>query len=415
MKFQYIILAALLTSTATLSSCFKEDVNEALGTVNPEISIYTLRNFYKTNTVNLNKNNLEGAKYTAGVVISEKEGNNLPENVLAIQSDWRGNTRGLLVRLNNVDQYAFGDSIQIDLENSKLIKEQNRLILDATEVAPKVLATGIKKSYRSVTINTLNERFAEFESTLVNITADVDPEPSINTTFAGTKQIIDGDGNKLNLVTEENASFANVKIAPSATFQGIALGSDNGPELRLQKSADMMYPSGKLYQGWPETFEEPDTLKGGYAALPVQLSTGTWLFDQSMLGTTAGRDRIVSGKNAVRFQQNLNRSAYLQMEFDVPNGASKVTLWYGAYYTDRSSTFQLEYSIDQGKTWTLVDAPISDAHPTSESLVAKQAVFLLNINQPVRFRINKLGLGTSSNTISNGRLGIDDIAIYQGY
>ena len=415
MKFQYIILAALITTTATLSSCIKEDVNESLGTINPEISIYTLRNFYKTNTVNLDKNNLEGAKYTAGVVISEKEGNNLPDNVIAIQSDWRGNTRGLLVRVNNADQYALGDSIQIDLENSKLVKEHNRLILEVNQGSPKVLATGITKSYRSVTINALNERFAEFESTLVNITADVDPEPSSSTTFAGTKQIIGGDGNKLNLVTEQDASFANAKIAPSATFQGIALGSDNGPELRLQKSADMMYPSGKLYQGWPETFENPDTLKAGYAALPVQLSTGKWLFDQSMLGTTAGRDRIVSGKNAVRFQQNLNRSAYLQMEFDMPNGASKVTLWYGAYYTDRSSTFQLEYSIDQGKTWTLVDAPVSDAHPTSESLVAKQAVFLLNINQPVRFRINKLGLGTSSNTISNGRLGIDDIAIYQGY
>ena len=415
MKFQYIILAALLTSTATLSSCFKEDINEALGTINPEISIYSLRNFYKSNTVNLDKGTLEGAKYTAGVVISDREGNNLPKNVIAIQSDWRGNTRGLLVKLNNADQYAFGDSIQIDLENSKLIKDQNRLILEVSQGSPKVLASGISKSYRSVAINTLKDRFTEFESTLVNITADIEPEPSSSTIFAGTKQIIDGEGNKLNIVTEANASFANEKIAPSATFQGIALASTNGPELRLQKSADMMYPSGRLYQGWPETFEQPDTLKAGYAILPVQLSTGTWLFDQSMLGTTLGRDRIVSGNNAVRFQQNLNRSSYLQMEFDVPNGASKITLWYGAYYTDRSSTFQLGYTIDQGETWKLVDAPITDAHSTSVSLVAKQAVFLVDIKQPVRFRINKLGLGTSLNSVSNGRLGIDDIAIYQGY
>jgi hypothetical protein len=43
----------------------------------------------------------------------------------------------------------------------------------------------------------------------------------------------------------------------------------------------------------------------------------------------------------------------------------------------------------------------------------KQATFEMNITGPVRFRINKLGLGASSPTVFNGRLGLDDIAIYK--
>jgi len=103
------------------------------------------------------------------------------------------------------------------------------------------------------------------------------------------------------------------------------------------------------------------------------------------------------------------------MNFDVPNGASKVTFWYGAYYTDRASSFKLEYSQDQGQTWMQVGEVISDAHSTAESLQAKQAVFMMNIQGPVRFRIYKLGLGTSNNTVNNGRLGVDDFSIFKSY
>ncbi len=147
----------------------------------------------------------------------------------------------------------------------------------------------------------------------------------------------------------------------------------------------------------------------------VSFPTGQWNLYQAILGTTAGRDRIVSGKNAIRMQQNLSVDGYVQMNFDVPNGASKVTLWYGSYYTDRSCTFKLEYSTDGGTTWKQTGEPISDAHTTTESMNSKQAVFLMNIQGPVRFRVTKLGLGTSNNVINNGRLGLDDIAIYKSY
>lgn len=190
-------------------------------------------------------------------------------------------------------------------------------------------------------------------------------------------------------------------------------------QLRLQAAEDLAFPSGKIYSGWPESFEDPSHPKGSYNMPEIDnnvvFGTGEWHLYQSIIGNTAGRDRIVSGQNAIRFQQNRSDDEYLQMNFDVPDGASKVTLWYGSYYTDRSSTFTLEYSIDQGETWHVVGEPISDAHSTAESANAKQAVFLMDIKQPVRFRVNKKGLGTSNNLISNGRLGVDDIAVFKSY
>lgn len=104
------------------------------------------------------------------------------------------------------------------------------------------------------------------------------------------------------------------------------------------------------------------------------------------------------------------------MNYDLPKGASKVTLWYGAYYTDASSTWELEYSTDAGQTWASASEKFADAAPTSQGLTPKMATILLDIRVPVRFRIKKLGLGpTSIPRIYNGRLGIDDFAVYQNY
>jgi hypothetical protein len=107
-------------------------------------------------------------------------------------------------------------------------------------------------------------------------------------------------------------------------------------------------------------------------------------------------------------QQQLNFDAYVQMNFDLPNGASKVTFSYGAYYTDASSTFRLEYSQDGGTTWQITGAPLSDASDAS-----KVAIFLMDIKGPVRFRVNKLGLGpTNGVDVFNGRLSIEDFSVF---
>ncbi|MNY09877.1 hypothetical protein D3C86_1428230 [compost metagenome] len=108
-------------------------------------------------------------------------------------------------------------------------------------------------------------------------------------------------------------------------------------------------------------------------------------------------------------QKNLSIPALLQMNFDLPNGASKVTLVYGAYGTEPSSTWRLEYSQDAGTTWKAAGENVTDA-----SAVAKSVTFNLNIQGNVRFRVNKLGLGVSNVPfLLNGLLNIDSFTVYQ--
>ncbi|TCV10855.1 hypothetical protein EDC17_103117 [Sphingobacterium alimentarium] len=409
-----------ILATTMLTSCLKEDENYSIGTSNPETSLFTIRNIYNNAEVRLNQENLSEAKYFKGLVVSNKDGKNLPSNYVAVQNTWRSQTRGILIEVDNGTQLNFGDSVLVNVESATLTTADNMLLLKGVAKDKfQVINSGNTVKSTPVSISALQNNFANFESTYVDVTADLENEPAPGTPLKGNKVLVDGDNNKLNLFTADDASFANEVVAPSATFIGIPFKQNNEIQLRLQSYQGMAYPSGRIYSGWPESFENNDIPKGSYnmAAINnnVNFQTGQWHLFQSIIGDTQGRDRIVSGTQAIRFQQNLSVPALLQMNFDVPNGASKVTLWYGAYYTDRSSSFKLEYSQDQGATWTQLGETISDAHTTSQSLNAKQAVFLMNIEGPVRFRITKLGLGTSSNTVSNGRLGIDEISVFRSY
>lgn len=147
------------------------------------------------------------------------------------------------------------------------------------------------------------------------------------------------------------------------------------------------------------------------AAVPdntLTFPSGPWKLFQSILGNTSGRDRY-TGAQGIRMQQGLSVPAVVEMKFDLPNGASKVTLIYGAYYTDAASSWQLEYSQDQGRTWRQTGPVVTDAGNWQRSIT-----FLMTLTGPVRFRINKLGLGVSNPpAVLNGRLGLDDIAIYE--
>jgi hypothetical protein len=93
------------------------------------------------------------------------------------------------------------------------------------------------------------------------------------------------------------------------------------------------------------------------------------------------------------------------MHFDVPDGASKVTVFYGRYGADARSQIRLESSINGGTTWTIVGNPIT----VNADKEFRQATWMVNFTGPVRFRINKLGTGTTN----NGRLSLDDFAIYK--
>ncbi|NIG56485.1 DUF5689 domain-containing protein [Chitinophaga sp. Cy-1792] len=421
MKRFYI--PALLLAVMPFMGCLKKDTNYAHGTLSPLASIEVLRSVYKGQDIQVSTDNLSGAYQIAGVVVSDNRGNNLPAGTFALQNYGRGKMRGIFISLgeNAAVKYTAGDSLIVNVDGATLRNFQGALqLVNVNADKIQLIKQNIKPAMRSISMSELSKNFSSYEATLVQLDGGFQWRPAATDVYSGMKAITDGIDSTLFLRTLGTAVFAGEKIPASASFTGIPMyynskanvtDSTTSKTFALRTIADVSNQSGPLYNTFPEDFENPPAAsKGSYAAADVTLKTGLWRLDQAILGDTKDRDRFnPAGKQCIRMQQNLTTSAYVMMKFDLPNGASKVTLSYGSYFTDASSSWTLESSIDQGTTWQRVGDTIRNAGP-----VAQKATFLMDLQQPVRFRINKLGLGATNGTnILNGRLSIDDIAVYE--
>ena len=425
MKNHFLASLLILLTLAT-TSCLKDNPDYAAGAPSPNVALDDLRRLYQGSSVVLEPAQLSGAHQVVGLVISDAAGGNVPggPGTIVVQNKRRGVVRGIIIPISGTaPTLAVGDSVVVDIKGATLAQSAGALRLEGiTADQVRKVSSGNTVVARDITISTLLADVSAYDGTLVRITgASITPLPVSGDTYAGTKTLADGSNNRLALHTETTAAFATRRLPASATFVGIAVGALDAaqaaaPQLWLRTAADAVDPSGPIYTGFPESFEAvPQATKGSYdmntTAVPdntVQFGTGRWKLYQAILGNTSGRDRY-TGTQGIRLQQGLTVPAVVEMKFDLPNGATKVTLLYGAYYTDAASSWKLEYSQDQGATWTQTGPVISDAGNWQRSVT-----FLLNISGPVRFRINKLGLGASNPpSVLNGRLGLDDIAIYE--
>jgi hypothetical protein len=421
------LLATLLLLALATTSCLKDNPDNAAGAPSPNVALDELRGLYQGSSVVLEPGQLSGAHQVVGLVISNAAGGNVPggAGTIVVQNKRRGVVRGIIIPIagSAAPSLAVGDSVVVDIKGATLARSAGALRLEGiTPDRVRRVSSGNAVLARDITIGALLADVNAYDGTLVRLTgASITPLPVSGDTYAGNKTLADGANNKLTLHTETTAAFAIRRVPASATFVGIAVGALDAsqapaPQLWLRTAADAVDPSGPIYMGFPESFEAvPQATKGSYdmntTAVPdntVQFGTGRWKLYQAILGNTSGRDRY-TGTQGIRMQQGLAVPAVVEMKFDLTNGATKVTLLYGAYYTDAASSWKLEYSQDQGATWTQTGTVISDAGNWQRSIT-----FLMNISGPVRFRINKLGLGASNPpTVLNGRLGLDDIAIYE--
>jgi len=423
------LYTGLVVSSMVLlfASCLKKYDNPAAGTLNGNTFIYAVRDLYHGSEITLGPDKLDGASYIKGIVVSDKAGLNMEPGTFALQETVvTGNqvgdvTRGILIKMSAGDATVnMGDSILLNINGAKLDRINGRLTISGiTGGNITKLADNKIPLVRPVTGAMLAASMEQYESTVVAVHADV-PDYSAGAVFGGEKKLDDHTGALFYLRTRSEAAFAGAAMPVDAQFTGLAgfykeTGKDTSGAkmtLALRNSADVKFASGALYAGFPESFETPDfSLKPSYNSNNnIDLSTGNWALTQAILANTVIRDKYnLPGKQCIRMQQNLTTSAYVQMNFDLTKGASKVTVFCGKYFTDPSSTFKLEYSINGGTTWVTTGANVSDMPERG----FKQATFMVNITGNVRFRINKLGLGTSSGTIFNGRLCIEDIAVYQ--
>lgn len=431
MKKIFLTFTYILAIFILLNSCQKY-INPAEGTINSYAAVYVVKKAFKGTDVQLQPSKLDGAYLTGGIVISNASGLNFPKGSLVIQNTARGFTRGILIELGDVEiPFVPGDSVVIDLTGSTLTKAGGSIYIKGLSLSKiNKISSNNKVLTKTVALGELFSNFSLYENTLVKVIADTKPLPVSGEQYVGNKILDDGSGNTIILHTQASATFATNKLPASATYIGIPVygNSDSSfgedMQLRLRTIADVENASGPIYPNWPESFETPDaTVKGSYnmntVAVPnnsVNLKTGNWKLEQAIIGNlNANRDRFnAPGLQCIRMQQNLTVPGYVQMNFDLPNGASKVTLWHGAYSTDAICTWKLEYSTDGGTAWT---AAIATGNATANIQTvkggSKQETYLFDISGNVRFRVTKLGLGvTSVPNVLNGRLCIEDIAVY---
>jgi hypothetical protein len=424
MKTKIFKLLAVVCCLFSIISC--KDTKWEEGELSPIITIGDVRSLHKGTDVPL-KGKLSGAIKIVGVVTSDPSGKNVAEGTITMQNFRRKANRGITLSLGSAAaNYTVGDSIVVKIDGAILKRIKGSLQITGLNPGDiEKVSSNNKVNITPATAFQLSTSPEVYEGTVVKLfSGSILPTPAPGETYAGDRDITDGS-DTLKLHTEPQATFAGRNVPASATFVGVPLlfnAEGDGKEkavIRLwpRTIQDIIDASGPIYPGFPEDFEVPDiAVKGSYnmntVAVPnnnINLKTGNWKLEQSILANTAGRDRFnPAGAQCIRFQQNLTVPAYLQMNFDVLNGASKLSLSYGSYYTDASSTFKIEYSTDQGATWKQIGENIKDASATPKTLTV-----LMDIVGPVRFRVNKLGLGTTNNTtINNGRLSIEDVAIY---
>jgi endonuclease G len=129
--------------------------------------------------------------------------------------------------------------------------------------------------------------------------------------------------------------------------------------------------------------------KGAYAIADVQLSTGTWSFNDALIGNLAAD--LKDGAKSVRL-----RAGDLTMKFDI-SGINQINITHGKYGTDANQSWQLLMSVDSGKTFTQLG---NDIIETNTTLVTDS--FKIETTKKVRFQIKKVGTATT-------RTNIDDI------
>ena len=422
-------IALAIISSLIFTACVKDYKNPATGVLANTTDIFYVRSAYQGTGVTLTEQHLAGARYTSGVVISDNASGNIEPGSFIMQSVTSSPSQagdiiaGIVVDMgSNATVPSLGDSIRIDILGASIDRKNGRLVLSGI-TADKIntLATNSIVIPQNVTLGMLNFSFSKYESTLVAVHADVLNHSSA-TVYSG-EILLDDHTATSTLYTRAGASFASDNVPANAQFTGIAAYNNATAHdtagakkmISMRNSGDVKFASGVIYAGFPENFESPEaSAKSSYnitaTANNIDLSTGNWKLQQAILGNTILSDKMVlPGLQSVRMQQNLSTSAYVQMNFDVTEGASKVTVFYGRYGSDPKSTFRLEYSINGGTNWVTVTPNISDL-PDRGLL---QATWMLNMTGNVRFRINKLGLGSTGGSVQNGRLNIDDFVIYK--
>jgi hypothetical protein len=248
MKKIIFYIAALVVLSVTWMGC-KRDSDYIQIAVSPYISNFDLRHLFKGTDLILTTENLSGANFIKGIIISDHTGGNIPAGLLIVQnSRIAGNAidslRGIAINIGaEATKYVPGDSVHVNILGSTLKNVDG--ILELTGVAPTNVekkASGKKIIIRAVNTGALTSRPGFYESTLITISkAKIDPASvtGINRSYL----VNDGFGSAL-INTEPTAAFGDQKPT-FADITGIVFNTPTVPRL-WPRTANDIYPLAEI-------------------------------------------------------------------------------------------------------------------------------------------------------------------------
>lgn len=365
-------------------------------------SLKELNRLYKGNDIVLNERQLYKQVFITGVVTSAAVSGNVPVDGIIIED----NRVAIGVLLNENASFKIGDLIRVNIEAGTLTDmNRNVVVSGVNDANVEVLAENNAVTPRTITIAELAENSTDYVGSLVKVVDAEVLDHQSSETFQGVKNLDDGTGGIIQLYTSSSAAFAHEEIPRIGHFTGIVQYGADGSTIQLwmRNYEDVEEDESPYAAGFPEIFDTPLT-KNAYALANVDLASGNWTLDGvTLVEKTDPRPINEDGTKGIQFNQNNSAPLYLQMNFDVYRGASKVTISHGSYGTDPGCTWRLEYSTDSGLTWNQTGEDIIADNKTTEIVE-----FDMDIQGPVRFRVHKLALGSGN----NGRLNLDDFTIY---
>ncbi|GAB1463821.1 DUF5689 domain-containing protein [Pedobacter sp.] len=259
----FLSLALIVT---IIVSCDKN--NYKGGEPSPILNIELLRDLYKGTDLNLAPNVIYNAQHIGGVVISDYSGNNIPSNLLIIQSarGYRG-WRGMAIDLGAAEasKYQPGDSVHVNIQGSTL-KRVNGILQIVGADASKVqkIATNRNIVIASASAVAVKNNPNAYEGRLVTVySCNFDPNIGVEK-LEGVKDFNDGSGDMQTNISA-TSDLKDDFLPYSANVTGILLGSTSDKmNLYPRKKSDFVATSIIVDPNVP--LGETPAIISGYAA-----------------------------------------------------------------------------------------------------------------------------------------------------
>lgn len=432
-KIHYLSFLIFVTASFWMISC--ETGNELTLPGQHFASIEEVRAMYKGEPVTIGR---EGDRefFIGGIVISNAGQGNNPEGKIIIQNQANGRLRGLALAVDSyLDRYKVGDSVIVRIDGKVL--ERIDGVFQISGLSPLEIGRISENNEQHVHLETddfsvLASGVDIYQNTLVRlISADV-PGVVRNQVFGDGDVTLSDGSNTVLVKTRETAVVANEPVPIEGDFTGILSYTATGePYLAIRTSADIdgEYMAPEFYTNFPEGFEvAPPFLSGSWVLTSAARNTG------ATVHLKRGAAALITQGTAPTTE------SIIAMDFDLLFGASRFSLYYGQvttsnndsngskvyveYSQDEGATWTLlepssvKYTLDQEQTWTQVTLPVDDpaalvleamTAPNSPDNPGRQRLYFaeyenLAIEGPVRFRIRK-PIGTAS------RIMVDDVFV----